>query len=173
MQSVILVLAIDISTTPATPYASRRGIPVHDGGVCLFPMHLSKALPQAQQECTRHNTPHCGGVNPSAVLAKIVVVFWTNGLPTPGVARGFLPRLRPEFSHHRSFDRFRRAILYHFHFAQLNANRKITTAAPGRTYKPSGPARRHLPSLNAPEATATLYDGNWQEAAILDIAIPI
>lgn len=63
--------------------------------VYLFPVHLSKALPQASKNAQGIIHPRAEVLTLCAVLAKIVVVFWTNGLPAPGLARisPHLPKL--------------------------------------------------------------------------------
>ena len=66
---------------------------MHKERVYLFPMHLSKALPQARKNAQGIIHPRAGVLTLSAVLAKIVVVFWINGLPAPVTRRDFSPAI--------------------------------------------------------------------------------
>lgn len=68
---------------------------MHKERVYLFPMHLSKALPQARKNAQGIIHPRAGVLTHCAVLAKIVVVFWINGYP-PQFHNGISPPPFPE-----------------------------------------------------------------------------
>ena len=78
---------------------------MHKERVYLFPMHLSNALPQARKNAQGIIHPRAGVLTLSAVLAKIVVVFWINGYP-PQFHNGISPPPFPEAWSSSALNRF-------------------------------------------------------------------
>jgi len=78
---------------------------MHKERVYLFPMHLSKALPQARKNAQGIIHPRAGVSTHCAVLAKIVVVFWINGYP-PQFHNGISPPPFPEVWSSSALNRF-------------------------------------------------------------------
>ena len=107
-------------------------------------MHLSKALPQARKNAQGIIHPIAGVLTQCAVLAKIVVVFWINGLPAPVSRRDFSPASSQSLVVISLSTDFNERYYIKIPAYRPNIFCGTAAAAPGQAYKPSGPAIRLL-----------------------------